>query len=113
MLIASFAAHLLFAQNSTYRAKFPLPDLTVSAGWGVNANAKELDDDDISRIADMGAKWVRLDLSWSRVEKSAGVYDFSFYDPIVDGLARKNIRAVMILDYGNKLDNVDSPRTRE
>jgi len=113
VITALVAAFLIKATQGSYRDRFPLPDLTVPAGWGLNANLKDLDDDDINEIADTGAKWVRLDLSWSRVESKQGDYNFSKYDPVVDGLSRKGIRAILILDYGNKLYDVDAPRTRE
>ena len=112
MLIAAITALLLHSPPD-YRAKFPLPDLTVPSGWGVNVNLKDMDDASIQKIADLGAKWIRLDLAWSRVEQSKGNYDFSRYDPVMDGLSRRGLRAILILDYGNKVYDVDAPRTRE
>jgi hypothetical protein len=47
------------------------------------------------------------------VEQKPGVYDFSKYDPVIDGAARKGMRVILILDYGNKVHDVDAPRTRE
>jgi hypothetical protein len=32
---------------------------------------------------------------------------------VIDGISRKGMRALLILDYGNKVYDVDSPRTRE
>jgi hypothetical protein len=115
MLIASLAAAILMGryQASDYRSRFPMPDLSVPSGWGVNVNAREMDDQNIDEIAKSGAKWVRMDLTWSRVEKEAGKYDFSKYDPVIDGFSRHGIRAILTLDYGNKAYDVDAPRTRE
>ena len=113
MLLANLAVTLLIGLygGSSYRDQYPMPDLTVPTGWGVNVNIKDMDDDDINAIADAGAKWVRMDLLWARVEEKPGVYNFSKYDPVIDGFGRKGIRALLILDYGNKAYNVDAPRT--
>ncbi len=96
-----------------YRSRFPLPELTIPDGWGVNLNLRDADEKEYDLMKQLGVRWARLDLHWSRVEQKKGVYDFSKYDPVVDGLAKRGIRMILILDYGNKVHDVDSPRTRE
>jgi hypothetical protein len=115
MLVASLAAFMMLGHVglADYREQFPMPDLTVPTGWGVNVNLKDMDDQDIEAIADTGAKWIRLDLLWSRAEQKSGKYDFSKYDPVIDGFSRKGIRPILILDYGNKVHDVEAPSTRE
>jgi len=57
---------------------------------------------------------VRMDFSWSSIEKKSGVYDFSAYDRLLAGLDKFHLRAVLILDYGNVLyDHGLSPCTDE
>lgn len=86
-------------------ARDPAPPMTVSDAFGVNIhftgdNAGELD-----RIAAAGFKMIRMDMTWSRVERTKGVYDFSGsgYDGLADGCLRRGIRPLFILDYGNAL----------
>lgn len=114
MLITPVLAALLIGNGAAdYRSRFPMPDLAVPSGFAVNVNLREATDEDMNAMRDLGAKWARIDLLWSRVEQKAGVYDFSRYDPLVEGLARRGMRPILILDYGNKVYDVDAPRTRE
>ena len=50
-----------------------------------------------------GFSWVRTDLTWSAIEQSPGVYDWSNYDTLIDALQSRGMRALLILDYGNTL----------
>jgi len=114
MLAANAAALLIgLSHAASYRDQYPMPDLTVPTGWGVNVNLRDMDDADIDAIASTGARWFRMDLLWSRVEQKQGNYEFSKFDPVVDAFQRHGIRPLLILDYGNKLYDVDAPRTRE
>jgi hypothetical protein len=56
---------------------------------------------DLAREAGFG--FVRMDLFWDRVEKSAGQYDFSEYDMLVNALEARGLGALFILDYANPL----------
>ncbi len=108
-VIAAFAlAVQAFAQtSSSYRQQFPLPASTSVTSWAVNANFKGVlpDDSAVQSIADSGNRFVRLDLNWSRIERTAGVYNFDFYDSLMGLLKAHGLRAVLILDYTNKLYN--------
>lgn len=112
-MLTLVAALALATQQSDYRERFPIPPMTVPEGWGVNVRLADMTEKDMNAMRDVGAKWVRLDLLWSRVEQKLGVYDFSKYDPVMEGLRRRGIRPILILDYGNKLYDVVSPTTRE
>jgi polysaccharide biosynthesis protein PslG len=114
-MLVTVAATLLLSVHgeASYRDQYPMPSFTVPSGWGVNVNLRDMDEESIDAIAATGAKWIRLDLLWSRVEQKAGVYDFSKFDPVIDGVTRRGIRPLLILNYGNKVHNVDAPRTRE
>ncbi len=54
-------------------------------------------------LAAAGFKWVRMDLLWEATERDKGVYDFSAYDRLAVALGKFHIRALFILDYGNRL----------
>ena len=107
-VIAAFAlAVQALAQTSSYRQQFPLPASTSVTSWAVNVNYKGVlpDDSAVQSIADSGARFVRLDLNWARIEQTAGVYNFDFYDSLMGLLKAHGLRAVLILDYTNKLYN--------
>jgi len=57
----------------------------------------------LNTIASTGFRWVRTDLTWSSIEKVAGVYDFSAFDAFVSSAETKNLRVIAILAYGNPL----------
>lgn len=80
-----------------------LPSATVPDGLGVNihfagAPAKRLD-----LIRNAGFRVVRMDLTWSSVERKKGIYDFTAYDELTRGLEERGIRPLYILDYANPL----------
>ena len=92
-----------------------LPHPAIPNGFGVNIHFTR-QSRDLDMIAEGGFKFIRMDLSWSGVEKSKGVYDFdkSGYDALTKGCAERGIHIVYILDYSNKLYEEDrSVRTED
>jgi hypothetical protein len=80
------------------------PALRVPDGLGVNIHYfSGLTTNDLDLIRDAGFRFIREDFAWSRVEKARGVYDFQPYDDLTRELTRRGLRALYILDYGNKL----------
>ncbi len=49
-----------------------------------------------------GVQWSREEFSWSRIEVEPGVYDFSFYDEVVDAATRNGIRVYGLLAYWSR-----------
>ena len=49
------------------------------------------------------AQVVRDDFSWAATERAAGVYNFSQYEELLDGLERAGVTTMFTLDYGNAL----------
>ena len=84
-------------------------------GLGVNVQFTATDTNAIvTKIADAGFRFARLDMLWNLVEQARGHYDFSIYEPIVGALAARGIRPLFILDYNNPLyDNTHSPPLTE
>jgi hypothetical protein len=86
---------------STYRRRFPLPEVKYLNGLGFNLHwdnggrAGELAD-----IRATGARWVRTDLLWNGVE-SNGVYNFTRWDKHFAGLKENGLRSVNILCYNH------------
>ncbi len=91
-----------------------LPGPAIPDGFGVNIHFTGLPHD-LRMIAEAGFKFIRMDLVWSRIEKTKGVYDFkgSGYDSLTLGCEKLGIRVLYILDYSNELYESDrSVRTK-
>lgn len=50
-------------------------------------------------LEDLGVSWVRLDLSWSRMQAQPGEFDFSAYDEMFDSTDAAGVRVLGILSY--------------
>ena len=46
---------------------------------------------------------VRLDFEWEQIEKTAGIYDFSKYDEMVNNCVANNLKPLLILAFNNTL----------
>jgi hypothetical protein len=95
---------LLGAATSLVQAREPLPQLVIPEGFGVNIHFTG-EPGDLDRIHAGGFRFVRMDLSWSGVERQKGVYDFerAGYDALTAGCSKRGIRILYILDYSNRL----------
>jgi len=92
-----------------------LPELRVPDGFGVNIHFAG-QPRDLDLIAEAGFKFIRMDLSWSGIEREKGVYNFerTGYDALTEGCTRRGIRILYILDYSNNLYESDrSVRTEQ
>ena len=82
--------------------------------YGFNIHFTDPKPGELEQLAATGVRWVRMDMTWSRIERSPGVYDFSAYDRLTAALQAHGLRALWILDYGNPLyDGGQAPRTPE
>jgi len=90
-------------------AQAALPELRVPDGFGVNIHFTG-DPRDLDLIAEAGFKFIRMDLSWSGIERQKGVYNFerTGYDALTEGCTKRGIRILYILDYSNNLYESDS-----
>ncbi|MGH2480566.1 MAG: cellulase family glycosylhydrolase, partial [Ktedonobacteraceae bacterium] len=91
------------APTPTHDVRASTPGLVIPAGLGVNIHPSPTMRADIGQLAAVGFRVVRLDFSWSLVERQPGVYDFSLYEPIIETLAAYGIRPLGILAYNNTL----------
>jgi len=109
------------AMESIERASQPeeamaegIPGRTIPLQFGVNIHFVEPREKDVEMIAAAGFRFVRMDFTWSRVEREKGKYDFPGYERLVNSLAVRRIRPLFILDYGNRhYDSGLAPHTEE
>jgi hypothetical protein len=86
---------------------------TLERGLGVNIHFTDAQPGEIKMIAAAGFRWVRMDFKWDATEPERGRYDFSSYDRLIASLEPQNIRALLILDYGNPLYDHGAPPRNE
>ncbi|WP_269522751.1 GH39 family glycosyl hydrolase [Coraliomargarita parva] len=60
-------------------------------------------------MAELGAKWARVQTGWSRCETEAGQYDFAWLEEIVDRLLEAGVEPFFSVTFGNKLYMPDVP----
>jgi len=89
-------------------ARAALPELVIPNGFGVNIHFTG-EPKDLDLIAEAGFKFVRMDFSWSGIERQKGAYDFekTGYDALTTGCSKRGIRILYILDYSNRLYESD------
>jgi len=75
----------------------------VPEGLGVNIHFTDPKPGEMKMLAAGGFRWVRMDFGWNGTEKERGKYDFRAYDRLLAALGEAKIRALLILDYSNKL----------
>lgn len=91
-----------------------VPEPVVPLPFGVNIHFTQAPERELNLLAEGGFRFVRMDFTWSEIEKQKGVYDFSRYDVLVRDMTARGIRILFILDYGNPLyDEGKAPYTDE
>jgi hypothetical protein len=80
-----------------------LPEPVLPQGVGVNIHFVRGRGKDLDLIAAAGFKVVRMDFSWSAIERNKGRYDWSEYDELTANLEKRGLRPMYILDYSNPL----------
>lgn len=100
--VKSLFCILLLASGGPVAAA-SLPGTTIPAGVGVNIHFTRGNTQSLDLIAAAGIRVVRTDFTWSSIEKSRGVYDWSAYDELVANLETRGLQPYFILDYSNAL----------
>ena len=70
---------------------------------GINMGWSPFTDDFMSKIASIGAGYVRVGFTWSAVEKVVGVYNFSYFDYMCKQMLKNDMKIVCLLGYGNSI----------
>lgn len=56
-------------------------------------------DAEYALLRTLGARFSRIDFSWDRIEPEKGLFDFSFFDGVLDKAAENGVGILAILDY--------------
>jgi len=75
-----------------------LPQTNVPDGCGISFHETSLSSTELSLMQNSGFKVARIDLPWTSIEYSAGLYNFSSYDALVAQLTSIGVRPLLILD---------------
>ena len=60
-------------------------------------------------LAELGAKWARVQTGWNLCEPEPGRYDFAWLDAVVDNLRAIGVQPFFSLSFGNVLYTPDAP----
>ncbi|MCS6829354.1 MAG: cellulase family glycosylhydrolase [bacterium] len=100
--------------TTVYATPRGVPEPVIPLPFGVNIHFTRASERELNLLAEGGFRFVRMDFTWSEIEKQKGVYDFSQYDVLVRDMTERGIRILFILDYGNPLyDEGKAPYTDE
>lgn len=94
----------------TYREQLPAPDpnLCPQSPWGMGVYLYRYPhspeglaamDQAAALAAKAGVKWTREEFNYGMIEKAPGVYDFSFFDSLVETARRHGISVYALLSY--------------
>jgi polysaccharide biosynthesis protein PslG len=78
----------------------PSPTLGVALGIAVPHFAAARPQDVALRV-EAGARWVRRDVAWEKVEREVGVFDFTEADAVIDAEVAAGVEVLVVLDYGH------------
>jgi hypothetical protein len=114
ILLAAALLGLWFASAVFATGQKGLAGPTIPDGFGVNIHFTTPRPGELEMLRAGGFHFVRMDFTWSGIERRRGEYDFSAYDKLMAALDKEGIRAIFILDYGNAMyDGGDAPRTEK
>ncbi|HXH27033.1 MAG TPA: cellulase family glycosylhydrolase [Candidatus Acidoferrum sp.] len=68
---------------------------------------------ELDGIKATGAGWVRIDMEWYVVQPTAGTFDWSVYDRIIDAINQRGLKTLAILDYAPSWDSIGGCRSSE
>ena len=103
MLILVFLLQMfssIAAEPALKKAELPVKTIPLNLGFNIHIMSS---DKDMDSIKASGVKFIRADLAWTKIEKTKGQYIFDGYDLLLDGLTKRGIRVLFILDYRNSL----------
>jgi polysaccharide biosynthesis protein PslG len=96
------------------RSAVPAPSATaLPETMGYEIHFTDPQPGELDLIRDSGVHWIRMDAIWQGGEQKAGVYNFAGYDRLLSALDQHQLKAVLILDYGNPLYDTNHAPTSD
>ena len=87
--------------------------LVTDMSWGTSSSTQ---DQTVAAMRDVGAKWSRVNLSWSDIEKSQGSYSasaVSMYDGVVQRSVNAGVKVIIMVDrapgWASGSGNIEAP----
>ena len=95
------AAGLLAPRGERARAEGPIGSQVVGFSPGAFILDLEPDElaDDLDAVAATGAGWIRIDVDWSRIERSEDDYDWSAPDAVIAAARERDLEVLALLTY--------------
>ncbi|MCC6278492.1 MAG: cellulase family glycosylhydrolase [Oligoflexia bacterium] len=77
----------------------PSPSSTPAAGFEVGVCTHLDTSSKIQQIAQMGAKWIRIDMNWNIMEPNSGQWQFAIFDQVIDLALSKGLQVYASIGY--------------
>lgn len=104
-----FLLFLCFSTNLEARDVFPattVPEsLAITYNYGPEGKYPGGNEENFAKLANAGFRLVRFLPDWHLIERTKGVYDFSYCDKLMAMLAKNNLRPIISLGLTNHLYN--------
>jgi len=75
----------------------------IPQGEGVNLLPGAVSQKNINYVKDIGFNFVRTGVPWGAVEKKKSVYDWAYYDSIINLLLSNDLKPLIIIGFNNPL----------
>ncbi|MDQ0206912.1 cellulase family glycosylhydrolase [Alkalicoccobacillus murimartini] len=100
-LLIGIVIYILVQRGTVYER------ISMTDGLGINIH--EVSANEIELLAELGVTWVRIDLTWERIETEPGDYEYSEtnYDELAEAIEANGMQPYFILSYGNPLYSGD------
>ncbi|WP_309383089.1 discoidin domain-containing protein [Cerasicoccus frondis] len=80
-----------------------LPNLVIPNTFCIQTKDGDMSSANRNLIEATGTPYVRKGFIWGTIEKSQGIYDFSYYDDFVDDMRAKGIGILVTMAFNNSL----------
>jgi hypothetical protein len=68
--------------------------------YHVPYDSSKLIEEDFDRIAENGITWISIDFAWRDIERERGVYNFSYFDFVVENADKRGIKILAKIGNG-------------
>jgi polysaccharide biosynthesis protein PslG len=83
--------------------QFTGPVAAIPQPWGIQLKVNDTSPEILDQIRDLGYKVVRRGFIWESIEKTAGNYDFTAYDRLMNDCRDRGLTVIGCIAFANKL----------